>query len=235
MGKKGDGYGSEDHFLTWRRAAAADLDASLLTATGLSGTVEWVYPDLGRPDMEEPKGLDFLPDQRVRDRWREFWPQTGNQQRWDGVARVGDEWLLIEAKANVPEFVGSPCGASFVTPPEGKQSSRQKIEKALNKTKAALGVHRQSCWLGSYYQYANRLAALNFLISHNVKARLVFVHFVGDEFPDGTPCPESEAEWERLIEARRVTLGLPTHHALSEKIADVFLAVPAGGGHLSRG
>ena len=227
MGKKGDGYGSEDHFLTYRKMPPAHLRDPLLKATRLAGGLEWVYPDPEHPQLEEPKGLDFLPDQRVRDRWKQFWPQTGNQQRWDGVARVGDEWLLIEAKANVPEFVGSPCGASFVKPPEGKTSSRQRIEKALNKTKAALGVHRHHCWLGSYYQYANRLAALNFLLSHKVNARLVFVHYVGDEFPDGTPCPQSQAEWERLIEARRVTLGLPVQHVLSERIADVFLTVPA--------
>jgi len=226
MGKKGDGYGSEDHFLTYRKAAAADLDARLLAATGLGGTLLWVYPQLDQPEMEEPKGIAFLPQQALRDEWKKFWPQTGNQQRWDGVARVGDEWLLMEAKANIPEFVGSPCGASFKKPAEGKRSSRQKIERALNHTKQALEVHRHFCWLGSYYQYANRLAALTFLLSHKVDARLVFVHFVGDRFPDGTSCPQDQAEWERLIEARRITLGLPDHHPLSERIADVFLTVP---------
>jgi hypothetical protein len=55
----------------------------------------------------------------------------------------------------------------------------------------------------------------------------VFVHFVGDRFPDRTPCPQNQAEWERLIEARRVTPGLPTQHVLSVRIAAVFLAVPA--------
>jgi hypothetical protein len=55
-----------------------------------------------------------------------------------------------------------------------------------------------------------------FLRKHGISARLVFVYFTGDAFPDGTPCPATEEEWERLIEARRLTLGLPRRHALSE-------------------
>jgi hypothetical protein len=130
MGTKGNGYGSEDHFLTYRMTPEGELDARLLTASGLKGNVEWIYPDRNRPEMKEPKGVNFLPDAKVREAWKTFWPQTGNQQRWDGVARVGDEWLLIEAKANTPEFVGGPCGASFEKPDEGETSSRQIIEKA---------------------------------------------------------------------------------------------------------
>jgi hypothetical protein len=230
MGKKGDGYGSEDHFLTYRETPSGDLDARLLAATGLRGELSWHYPDLKAPDMKEPKGINFLSDQAIREAWKAFWPQTGNQQRWDGVARVGDEWLLMEAKANAPEFVGAPCGASFEKPAEGERSSRQMIEKALNEVKAALGVHRHFNWLGSYYQFANRLATLHFLLKHNVEARLVFVHFCGDRFPDDRACPASQHEWQRLIEARRVTLGLPEQHELLNRVHEVFLPVGAKSG-----
>jgi hypothetical protein len=33
------------------------------------------------------------------------------------------------------------------------------IESALNKVKRRWDVHRHFCWSGSYYQFANRLAA----------------------------------------------------------------------------
>ena len=77
-----------------------------------------------------------------------------------------------------------------------------------------------------YYQYVNRLAVLHFLNDlSGVPAQLLHVYFVGDCFPDGRECPSSEAEWQRLIEARRLTLGLPTRHALTDRTHDIFLAV----------
>lgn len=78
-------------------------------------------------------------------------------------------------------------------------------------------------WTATYYQYANRLATLWFLREQGVGARLVSVYFVGDRFPDRTPCPASRAEWLALIEARRLMLGLPTQHALSAFEHHVFL------------
>ncbi len=227
MGRRGNGYGSEDHFWTYRTESKDPLDRCLLAATGLRGVPAWVYPDPARPDIEEPKGMGFCSDPALQEEWEKFWPQTGNQQRWDGVAMVDREWLLIEAKANHPEFVGGPCGASFGKRVEpGTLSSRQMIEDALNRTKEALGVHQDFSWLGSYYQYANRLAALHFLTRRGTAARLVFVHFCGDSFPDGRYCPSSERNWIPLIESRRITLGLPARHPLSDRVHDVFLDVP---------
>jgi hypothetical protein len=84
-------------------------------------------------------------------------------------------------------------------------------------------VHRFFPWTGTYYQYANRLACLWFLRSSGIDARLVFVYFTGDRFPDATPCPATRDEWEKLLEARRLTLALPSRHALSPFEHDVFL------------
>ena len=92
-------------------------------------------------------------------------------------------WVLIEAKANEPEFTGSSCGARIGT------ESRKQIERALGKTKSRLGVHGDFSWLGSYYLYSYRLAALWFLRERNVDARLLFIYFCGDTFPDKRPCP----------------------------------------------
>lgn len=86
------------------------------------------------------------------------------------------------------------------------------IRRALARLKRDLGVHRYFCWTGTYYQYANRLATLWFLQKQRVAVRLVFVYFKGDVFPDGTPCPQTEQDWEALIEARRLTLGLAKEH-----------------------
>ena len=40
---------------------------------------------------------------------------------------------------------------------------------------------------------------------------------------NNTPCPETCADWEALLEARRLTLGLPAEHGLSPFEHEVFL------------
>jgi len=128
---------------------------------------------------------------------------------------VGIDWLLAEAKANHVEFCSGRSGATA--------GSLKTITRSLGKVKRDLGVHRQFSWTDSYYQYANRLATLWFLRMHNVPARLLFVYFTGDVFPDGRECPATAKDWQRLIEARRLTLGLPKKHVLSAFEHHVFL------------
>jgi hypothetical protein len=186
-------------FLRYRAERSGQLDRALLAAleAGTQGRVAWVYPT-GAPNEREPEGLEFLTDREdVLTRWKEYWPQRGRAQTWDGIAKLhrGEsyEWVLIEAKANTVEFVTPPCGAS-------KDGGRDRIEKTLNRLKTHLGVHRHFPWLGTYYQYVNRLAVLHFLNDlSGVPARLVHVYFVGDCFPDARECPSNEAEWQRLL------------------------------------
>ena len=227
MGKRGQGYGSEDHFLRYRAERAHELNSGILKAldADTNSSLEWFYPT-GAPGEREPEGLSFLPPgDDAQAKWREYWPQRGRAQTWDGIAKLHlghrEEWVLIEAKANTVEFVTPPCGAS-------KDGGRDQIETTLNRLKVHLGVHRHFPWLGTYYQYVNRLAVLHFLNDlAGIATHLLHVYFVGDAFPDGRECPSNEADWQNLIEARRLTLGLPRRHALSERTREIFLAVPA--------
>ena len=151
-----------------------------------------------------------------------MWPTSGRQQSWDGVATLvapGGRWtwLLIEAKANHPEFCTPPTTA--------KDDGRKLIQKTLNRVKRALGVHRDFSWLGSYYQHANRLAALSFLNANGQPAMFLDLLFIGDRVPDGRRCPRTKAEWQELLTAQRLTLGLPKRHRLSTQIHEVYLPV----------
>lgn len=204
------------------RAAPKDQSISdRLLGIG-DGPIDWSYPVAGetRPEFT---GLSFLElDAQQQTAWEGFWPQSGTPPSWDAVARVSSAgiWLLIEAKANHPEFCSSPCGA-------GSRASLDIIRGSLGETKTSLGVHRFYRWEGTYYQYANRIALLHFLQKIGVAAHLVFLYFFGDQFPDGTPCPGSPACWQERIHACHLTLGLPDQHRLSPWIHDVFLPVPA--------
>jgi hypothetical protein len=232
MGKRGDGYGSEDHLRRLLDSDPARLTDPLARKARLAPSrIEWLpFPHDSRGNEREFQGIAFLPpDARkgLMDAWRKFWPQKGRKQSWDAIARSSDTWFLVEAKANQPEFC-SPGTRS-----EGEP--RKQIERSLNRTKRSLGVHRYVSWIDSYYQYANRLAILDFLRRNKVDARLVFIYFIDAHFPDDTPCPTSEADWKRLIEARRLTLGLPKKHELAPYEYDLFIEPPLPGPHVTAG
>lgn len=226
MGRIGKGYGSEYHLLHYRAEHAHDLDTALMAALGAEaegGTIEWHYPTSGK--SPEPSGLSFLRSRadtrhdKALAAWKTFWPR-GRQASWDGIAtatspNLPPTWLLMEAKANHPEFCSPPCRAG---------AGLKSIESAMNKVKRRWGVHRHFCWTGSYYQFANRLAALYHLERHDIPACLIGIHFTGDCFPDDTPCLATEAEWHGLLEARRLTLGLPKE---MPGVCDLFLPAHA--------
>lgn len=218
------GYGSERHFGDYRQSACRILDKEICSALGHpSVEVDWLYPVVSE-ERPEFTGISFLDhDAQRQTAWEDFWPQSGSTLSWDGIAQIclsgQPTWILIEAKANHPEFCSPPCGAT-------SPASRAQIRRSLNETKKALGVHRFFPWEGTYYQYANRLAFLYFLRKIGVSARLVFIYFYGDQFPDGTPCPDSPDRWRELIQACHLTLGLLDRHRLEGWIHEVFLRVP---------
>ena len=150
-------------------------------------------------------------------RLEDFWPKGGPV--WDGLAWTsGGRRLLIEAKANIPEFDTSPTGAS--------DRSLRKIRKALGKTKDFLRVSSKADWSKCFYQYANRLAHLYFLRECNeVDATLVFVYFVGDTTVPGRD-PVSREGWQTAIELAHHHLGLPPNAPwIRENVFDVFIDV----------
>ena len=143
-----------------------------------------------------------------------FWPRSG--PRWDGLARTSSrKYLMVEAKAYIEEGVdfGSKAG----------DASRQKIAEALEHSKQAYGANADANWESPFYQYANRLAHLHFLVEKNqIDAHLVFMYFANA--PD-VPSPCTTGHWEG---ARRLTekcLGLG-RHVYSDRIATIVIDVP---------
>lgn len=228
MGAVGEDYGSERHLLSYRKSDPDTLDRAILAALNASShaSINWWYPDQRGRRGEEFTGVGFLKASpwaphtaKALKGWGTFWPTRGRSQSWDGIATLDvdgspQRWLLIEAKANHPEFVGARCRASA--------TSLKTIESVLNRTKKQLRVHRFFDWAGGYYQFANRLALTTFLNREGVPATLVELFFTSDRFPDDTYCPGCEEDWKPLLEARRLTLGLSAE-ATTQFVADVFL------------
>ena len=235
MGKIGYGYGSEWHLLRHLGYHRAYLSQKVSKVVG-SHAVEWLdfgFSQKNAPlgDDREFVGLEFIQDTQVQDKWRSFWPQTGNAQNWDAVGRIylGDitEWLLVEAKGHIGE-IESKCGAT-------SRVSQQLILSALEKTSKAFGNCCQPIenWLAPHYQYANRLAVLYFLMKEcvpAVKTRLLFIYFCGEN-REGCECPQNQQEWLSAIQRMTEWLGIDKHSELMQRVHYLFLPVnPAGVG-----
>jgi hypothetical protein len=234
LGKIGYGYGSEWHLLRYLGRHREKLDGAIINETERGERVEWL--DFGfNADLKffdvEPQGLGFIDNAAVFEKWRkEFWPQTGTPPNWDAVGWLkypdgNRDLLLVEAKAHTGELKNPRgCGAKG-------EGSRDQIEKALAVTIKDLKASKSvEDWCGEYYQYANRLATLNFLHKNNVPARLVLIYFCGDKFPDdhlpeGDECPEDENGWKDALAEQDKTLGLPSNHPLTPYIHKVYLSV----------
>ena len=199
------------------------IDSAISQALCLpdSEDIEWRSPlecD-GFAEYRDGQFLDRLGVSLACRPLKDFWPKMGPQ--WDGLARTSNgRLLLVEAKANIPEFDSSPTGATG--------DSLKKIKAALAEIKEFLGVKSKTDWSRCFYQYANRLAHLYLLRELNcLDAYLVFVYFVDDRTrPD--ECPVSRKEWEAAISLATNHLGIPRSHPwVSKNVVDVFIDVDA--------
>ena len=91
------------------------IDSAIANALGLcpGEEIEWLSP-LESDCFAEYRDTQFLERLSVSLDCRplkDFWPKKGPQ--WDGLARTsGGRLLLLEAKANIPEFDSTPTGAT---------------------------------------------------------------------------------------------------------------------------
>jgi hypothetical protein len=224
MAEMGDGYGSECHLLRYLGRHRGALDRQILDLTG-SDSIQWLdFPfDRSRTWQDgEWKGLDFLEvGSPARVAWQTIWPQRGNPPNWDAIGKLTTkgvaQWLLVEAKANAEELQSS-CKAV-------EEGGRPLITKTLAATKEHLGVSAERQWLDGYYQYANRVAVLDFLRQCNVPARLLNIYFVGDRGDARRSCPNDIAGWNDVLVPLKAHIGLPSGHPLEDRIHELFLPV----------
>ena len=234
MGNMGNGYGSEFHLLRYLGYHRSKLNGEVDKTTG-GRVIEWLDSGFGgeRKLDSEWKGVDFVDSPSgVKSAWLEFWPQSGNVPNWDAVGRLesnaGIEYLLVEAKAHVEELQSS-CTAKGTE----RQGGLDKIKDALKTTISANGFAADvDRWLRPYYQYANRLAHLHFLVEHGVPARLVFIYFCGDNWDGKTlsngkqpNCPKDTKGWAAPLQKMHGHLGLSGRSNLEERVHAVFLDV----------
>ena len=73
---------------------------------------------------------------------RDFWPVLGPQ--WAALGKTHNGIILIEAKANIPEFISPACGASA--------NSLERIRASLKDTQQYMGINPEYDWTNKFYQ-----------------------------------------------------------------------------------
>jgi hypothetical protein len=223
-------YGSELHLLRMLGRHRSYFDRKVLDVTG-ADSIEWRdFPSGARREDtagnvywdREWQQVAFLdPGDYGRTAWNAAWPSRGTGPNWDavGVLRYGvaQEWLLVEAKANVQELL-SECGAKDA-------HSIKLIRGTLDQTKAALDVPATVDWMQPYYQFCNRLAVLHVMNKARSPARLLYVYFCGDVGNSGRTCPPSQAEWTEPLRSQERQVGLRADHGLKDRIHKCFIDV----------
>jgi hypothetical protein len=234
MGKMGLGYGSEFHLLRYLGYHRSKLNSEIKTQAGLQ-VMEWFdFPHGTKEKLDaEWKGVDFVNStSTLKSAWQQFWPQTGNVPNWDAVGRLesnsGTEYVLVEAKAHVDELQSS-CAAKE----NEKQGGLNKIKDAMEMTIKNNGfASNPDQWVKPYYQYANRLAHIDFLARHGVHAHLVFIYFCGDDWSRKTlsngrapNCPKDSNEWTSPLKKISDHLGLRGQSQIEKQVHKVFLDI----------
>jgi hypothetical protein len=145
-----------------------------------------------------------------------WWPTRGGPV-WDALA-VGKRTdgskvvVLVEAKANAPEFQAGGCGAAH-------PRSIAMIHAALSAARERLRATGTSeVWHGTYYQLANRLAWTLWLRQQGVDAVFAHVLFASDF----SHVPTDGEELLKALRAGYDTLGVD-HTAVREWAATIVL------------
>ncbi len=236
----GLGYGSAWHLLNclnghredFNAIVARQLQASALSWLGAPESQAKQPSSTGRRILDgEWKRIKFIPDSKIQNLYKAFWPTRGWQQHWDAIGKAtfsgGHEWLLIEAKSHTGEIKAGGTKAKEI-------GGRPQIRSAFRETLQALGHNEESSttfaenWLAGYYQYGNRLATLHFLGKHGIPAHLVFLYFCGDKFPDCSICPANAGEWKVTLDKVSHGLGLHGASEMETRVHNVFVDVTCG-------
>jgi hypothetical protein len=177
-------------------------------------TIEWFSP-LESENFKEYKDEEFLVKLGINlkgVKLHEFWPRSG--PRWDALAKSSSgKLILVEAKSHITELMSDFRG--------NNQTSINQIQNSLNATKRRFGVKESYDWTKLFYQYANRIAHVNWLSKQGYDARLINLYFLNDKEMEG---PQTKEEWRGALRLMHRCLGL-REHLIRDLGFDLFIDV----------
>jgi hypothetical protein len=122
------------------------------------------------------------------------------------------KWIIVEAKAHVGELK-SDCQA--------KNESLNIINRAFEKTQKRFNISTQNRWSKEYYQLANRLAFINFMLANEIRCSLLNIYFINGWYKDADKNVLDKKTWEEKIDAEYAYLGI--NENAKEYISEIFV------------
>lgn len=194
------GYGSKYQLLRMLGWHRNEFNEAIATCAGINKDINWLDFEFNGSEDKELLNFDFISE--VKDEWKRYWSCGLGGINWDAIGLTKDgTYVLVEAKAHISELVSSSCGGKI-----SKENNDKKIEYVLKK----YNINKTpNDWNVECYQLANRIVALDFLLSKGIKAKLVYVLFEnGYEFNSSTNQSASCEEWQEEIEKEFTKLGI---------------------------
>jgi hypothetical protein len=214
MAEMGLGYGSEYQLLRFLGHHRIELNDIIQKNTKFIDEIIWF--DFPKDKSKNPRlsldientGIEFLSNlknyEEIKKNWVKYWPQRS--QHWDAVILNADdekwEYVLVEAKAHLGELE-SPCQAEA-------EGSKNTIKKAFETTKNRFNIQTQNDWLEKYYQLANRLAFVNFMLDNGISASLLNIYFINGWI-------KRDLDTKRVIEDKSVKTIEEWHKKIKEE------------------
>ena len=237
MGKSSEmrlGYGSEFQLLRFLGHHRLELEDAIRKQTSIEGSLTWF--DFPKDLSENPRssldkeymGIEFLADiasyEVLKQKWNDYWPHKS--QYWDGIIlninKTSWQYILVEAKAHLGELESDSQAEN--------EQSIAKINRAFEITKMRFGISNSKDWSKCYYQAANRLAFINFMLENGIKASLLNIYFINGwkkrDLDETRAIIEdksvkTEDEWKEKINEQYTYLGF--NNNAKKYIQEVFL------------
>jgi hypothetical protein len=224
------GYGSEYQLLRFLGHHRNELEGYILRQTkineNLEYSMEWLdFPkDNNRKSLDgEYVGLNFLDKKilkKLTEKWKTYWPK--NSQNWDAIlycspiipdSSLKEEWIIVEAKGNLKELE-SNSGVK-------DKESKKLIETAFEATQKRFNIKTENSWLKKYYQLANRLAFINFMLDNGIQCSLLNIYFLNGWPNNPVKNVKNIKDWKNAINDEYSFLGI--NNNAKKYISEIFV------------
>lgn len=193
MGQMRLNNGSEFQLLRYLGHHRSYIDNEIKKVIGSNKEIKWMdYPlsqtthkDFEWTGVQCFENLQNFKD--IEEKWKEYWPQTGRKQSWDGIFKQEDIWYFVEAKAHIDEENSATKAKS--------SSSILKQIKAFEETCGNKEV-AQKWQQSSHFQIANRLAFIHFCETFQIEARVLLIGFINGWPDDQKNNVDNKDKWE---------------------------------------
>jgi hypothetical protein len=226
------GNGSEYQLLRFLGHHRDELEDNILRNTSIDTKLDYNLEWLDFPKNNKSKsrdgeyvGIYFLGEdlkKKLSEKWNAYWPQTGSVPNWDAIihcssivpnTNLKDKWIIVEAKAHLKELESNSDAKNLI--------SKDKIAKAFESTQKRFQINTQNSWFEKYYQLANRLAFINFMLDNGIECSLLNIYFINGWQDDPERNVQTVDEWKNKINDEYSYLGINDN--AKEYISQIFV------------